>query len=112
MSALPATTDADFDEQVLAGGAVLVDFWAPWCGPCHQLAPVLEALQADLAGRLTVLKLNVDDNPKAALRYDVTGLPTMILFAGGVPVHRVLGVKPKSVLRAELDARLPPSTPG
>jgi thioredoxin 1 len=101
-----AATDADFDQRV-AGDAVLVDFWADWCGPCRQLAPVLEALRADLAGRLTIVKINVDENPQTALRYGVTGLPTMILFAGGEPVHRVLGLRPKGALRAALDPWIP-----
>jgi thioredoxin len=100
-------TDADFDERALTGGAVLVDFWAEWCGPCRQLAPVLEALQADLIGRLTIIKINVDDNPGTALRYAVTGLPTLILFDGGEPVYRVLGVRPKSALRAALEPWIP-----
>jgi thioredoxin 1 len=100
-------TDADFDATVLSGGAVLVDFWAAWCGPCRQLAPVLEALQADLGDRLTVVKLNADENPKTAIRYDVTGLPTMILFSGGEPVQRVLGVRPKAALRAALEPWIP-----
>ena len=102
-----AVTDADFDASVLGGGAVMVDFWAQWCGPCRQLAPVLEALEAELAGSLTVVKLNVDENPDSAARYDVSGLPTMILFKDGVPVHRVLGLRPKASLRAQLEPWIP-----
>jgi thioredoxin 1 len=100
-------TEADFDASVLGGGAVLVDFWAAWCGPCRALAPVLEGLQADLGDRLTVVKLNVDDNPQTALRYDVSGLPTVILFRDGEPVQRVLGLKPKGALRALLEPWIP-----
>jgi thioredoxin 1 len=103
---MKAVTDHDFDAEVLAGPPVLVDFWAQWCGPCRQLAPVLEALQADLGDKLTVVKLNVDENPKTAIRYGVSALPTMILFRDGEPVHQILGVRPKGALRAELDARL------
>ena len=102
-----AVTDSDFESVVLAGEAVLVDFWATWCGPCRQLAPVLEALQADLADRITVVKLNVDENPEAAVRYDVSGLPTMILFRDGRPVQRILGLKPKAALRAALEPWIP-----
>lgn len=101
-------TDADFDATVRdGGGAVLVDFWAGWCGPCRQLAPVLDALEAELAGRLTVVKVDVDDNPAVALRYGVTSLPTLLLLVGGEPVHRVHGLRPRSVLRAELDRWIP-----
>jgi thioredoxin 1 len=100
-------TEADFDASVLGRGAVLVDFWAAWCGPCRALAPVLEGLQADLGDRLTVVKLNVDDNPQTALRYDVSGLPTVILFRDGEPVQRVLGLKPKGALRALLEPWIP-----
>jgi thioredoxin 1 len=99
---MKAVTDTDFDAEVLAGPPVLVDFWAEWCGPCRQLAPVLEALQTDLGDKLTVVKLNVDENPQTAIRYGVTALPTMILFKDGEPVHQMRGVKPKALLRAEV----------
>ncbi len=101
------TTDAGFDTEVLGGGTVLVDFRADWCGPCRQLAPVLEALQAELASRLTVLMLNVDDSPETTRRYGVAGLPALILFVDGEPVHRVLGLRPKGALRAELEPWIP-----
>jgi thioredoxin 1 len=103
---MKAVTDADFDDA-LAGGPVLVDFRADWCGPCKQIAPVLEALQADLGDRVTVVGLDVDANPETTQRYGVTGLPTLILFAGGEPVHRVTGLRPKAALRAALDPWIP-----
>jgi thioredoxin 1 len=102
-------TDADFDTVVLNGGgaAVLVDFRADWCGPCRQLAPVLETLATGWAGRVDVVQVDVDANPASTRRYGVTALPTLILFAGGEPVHRVHGLRSPGALRAELDPWIP-----
>ncbi|MBU2663631.1 thioredoxin fold domain-containing protein [Actinoplanes bogorensis] len=95
-------TDTDF-EDVLTGGPVLVDFRADWCGPCRQLEPVLESLATRWSGRATIVQVDVDTNPRTVSRYAVTGLPTLILFSGGEPVHRVHGLRPEAALRAELD---------
>ena len=111
MTAAPvAVTDADWDATVLGGDQpVLVDFWAPWCVPCRVVEPALHTLAARYAGRLTVARLNVDDEPRAAARYDVLSLPTLILFRDGRPVERLAGaVRPARLERAvavHLDAR-------
>lgn len=92
-------SDATFEQEVLKSELpVLVDFWAPWCGPCRIIAPVVEAIAAARAGKLKVVKLNVDDNPVTPQKYGITGIPTLILFKGGDAKETVVGVVPKSKL--------------
>ena len=88
--------DADFDRDVLkAAGPVLVDFWAEWCGPCKIIAPALEELAKDMAGKVTVAKVNIDDNPETPRRYGVRGIPTLMLFKGGQMASMKVGAMPK-----------------
>jgi len=100
-------TDSNFEETVIkAGGPVLVDFWAEWCGPCKRLAPTVEALAGDYAGKLTVGKLNVDDNPNTAFKFQIRGIPALLLFKGGQVVESVVGLAQKDDLKRVIDKHL------
>jgi len=92
-------TDSTFDAEVLrAPGPVLVDFWAEWCGPCKQIAPALEAIAAEMDGRVTIAKLNIDENPQTPSKYNVRGIPTLILFKNGQVAATKIGALPQSKL--------------
>ncbi|HAR4465319.1 TPA: thioredoxin [Staphylococcus aureus] len=95
--AIVKVTDADFDSKV-ESGVQLVDFWATWCGPCKMIAPVLEELAADYEGKADILKLDVDENPSTAAKYEVMSIPTLIVFKDGQPVDKVVGFQPKENL--------------
>ena len=103
MSNAKDVTDATFDAEVLgADGPVLVDFWAEWGGPCRQVAPVLDAIAEEQVGKLTVVKLNVDDNPEITARFGITGIPALKVFKGGAEVLSLVGARPKAALDREL----------
>jgi thioredoxin 1 len=104
---LPDVTDASFQTEVLDSEVpVLVDFWAPWCGPCRVVHPILEEMLAERGEELRIVSLNVDENQETAARYEVLSIPTMILFRNGAEAKRVIGALPKRRLEAELEPAL------
>ena len=99
--------DTNFDQAVLQSKTpVLVDFWAPWCRPCLMTAPVLDELAEEYADRITIAKLNVDQNAKTAAKYGIMAIPNLIIFKNGQPASQIVGYKPKAALKRELDAAL------
>ena len=100
-------SDAEFDDKVLkAATPVVVDFWAPWCGPCKSIAPVLEEIAKELGGKVSIVKVNVDDNPKSPAQYGVKAIPNLVIFKGGEVVDRVVGAVPKDQLVASITKAL------
>ena len=105
--ATKTVTDASFASDVLnASGPVLVDFWAEWCGPCKMIGPSLEEISDELGDKVTIVKLNIDDNPDAPGKYGVRSIPTMILFKDGAPAETKVGAAPKSALKSWIEASL------
>ena len=101
------TSDATFEQDVLnSDQPVLVDFWAPWCGPCRMVAPVVEELSSDYDGRVKFVKLNTDENPAVSGKYGIRSIPTLLVFKGGEVAGQIVGFRPKSDLQKRLEAVL------
>ena len=104
MSSAAPVTDASFEQDVLKSVVpVLVDFWAPWCGPCRMVAPVVDEIAKDFEGKLKVVKLNTDENPNIASQYGIRSIPTLMIFKGGQKVETVVGAVPKTTLSSTID---------
>jgi len=100
-------TDAIFEQEVIKSAIpVLVDFWAPWCGPCKAIAPTLEELATELDGKLKITKVNIDENDAVAVEYGIRAIPTMLLFKGGQVAEQIVGMMPKAALKAKLAAHI------
>ena len=101
-----ALTAETFEETVLAPGITIIDFWADWCGPCKQIAPALEELSDELAGKVTIAKLNTDDFPEVASKFGIRGIPTMILFKDGKQHATKVGAQPKSAIKGWIESEI------
>lgn len=99
-------TDETFDQVVQSSGLVVVDCWAAWCGPCRYLSPILEEIAGDYSGKILFGKLNVDDNPKVAAKYDIMSIPTLLVFKDGKLVDRIVGSMPRQVLEPKITRHL------
>ncbi len=107
MAKPPEVSDANFESEVIKSDLpVLVDFWAPWCGPCRMVAPLVEELADEYSGKVKFVKLNTDDNIQTASRYGIRSIPTLLVFKGGKAVEQVIGFRPKSELKRTLDKAL------
>ena len=103
MSSARDVTDQNFDTEVLASEKpIMVDFWAEWCGPCRAVSPILDQIATEHSDKIDIVKLNVDDNPETAMKFQITSIPTMKVFKGGEVVKTVIGAKPKPALEADL----------
>jgi thioredoxin 2 len=100
---------AEFDEEITASVPVLVDFWAPWCGPCRMVSPAVESVGREHAGRLKVVKLNVDEAPQISERFEIRGIPLLVLLRDGAEVDRIVGATPPAGLRRWLEPHLAPA---
>jgi thioredoxin 1 len=106
MATIPVS-DSSFENDVINSATpVVVDFWAEWCAPCKQIGPSLEELSEELAGKVNIVKVNVDDNPNAAAKYGVRGIPTLLLFKDGQVVSNVTGARPKTALKSWIEGAL------
>jgi thioredoxin 1 len=105
-TAVQKITDADFDSVINGGKPVFVDFWAPWCGPCRLIGPIVEELAPSYEGRAVITKMNVDENPNVAQRFGVTSIPTLMMFKDGKLVDRMVGAAPKPQLQRFIDKNL------
>jgi len=103
MSAAHDVTDATFTDEVLnSEDTIMVDFWAEWCGPCRAVSPILDQIATEHADKIKIVKLNVDDNPQIAMKYQITSIPAMKVFKGGEVVKTIIGAKPKPAIEADL----------